>query len=143
MGNTVWKSGLIWKFSMLIHVDIDHCDLFALTLLLCSDPRRLLVRAATGCLTFWFFVCHAPHSGRSLDERKKWWADCDQILRELLDGDPLFFMADANAEPGEFDGSIVLGPDFATSSNTCFFRDFPETWKLCLPATGPEPPCMG
>eukprot|EP00435_Cladocopium_sp_Y103_P026910 s1210_g6.t1 len=100
------------------------------------DPRRLLVRATTECLSLWFYACHAPHSGRDLRERGEWWASSDGILAEHLDGDPLILLIDANAEPGPPDHRIVFGPDFRSSSSTSLMRDFLEQWSLCLPATG-------
>eukprot|EP00435_Cladocopium_sp_Y103_P074222 s126_g47.t1 len=96
------------------------------------DPRRLLVRVTTDYIQLWFFACHAPHSGRELQERVEWWETSASILTEHIDDAPLFLLADANAEPGPRDDQVVFRDDLRSSVNTSLLRDFLAQWSLPL-----------
>jgi hypothetical protein len=99
------------------------------------DPRRLLVRALLGDTSFLLLVCHAPQSGISLNEREQWWADTTKKIHDFGHGDHLILMIDANAGPGEADGSSVFGHGFRTNSGTVLLRHFLDEHQLCLPST--------
>ena len=99
------------------------------------DPQRLLVRCDADLLSFWVLACHAPHSGHPGAVRDAWWATTTHILEEYHDSDALFVLADANAEPGAFDGRTVLKKGFPSSANTQAFREILDMYELVLPAT--------
>ena len=99
------------------------------------DPRRLLVRCDAGHWSFWIFALHALHSGYRSIERDDWWTETASILQHNYDDDPLFVLADANAEPGDYDGVTVQTRGFATSPNTQAFRMLLQSYALYLPAT--------
>ena len=71
--------------------------------------RRLLVKVESEVLDGWFFVAHAPHSGRPRDEREEWWQQTSQILAEHITHEACVWMIDANAEPGNADDCTVFG----------------------------------
>ena len=76
-----------------------------------QDPRRLLVRCDAEPWVLLAITFHAPHSGYRSIEREAWWAETMEILQHSYDDDPLFILADANAEPGEYDGETVQSVD--------------------------------
>jgi len=100
-----------------------------------SDPRRLLIRCDNVTSSFWIFNTHAPHSGRSLQERQEWWDLSVQILQQHCDQDPLYWLMDANAPPGQADDTIVFAQGYATTATTAFLRAALQAQQLCLPAT--------
>ena len=100
-----------------------------------GDPRRMLLRCDHPLLDCWFFIAHAPHSGKTQTERTQWWEETRRILQEHCDEAPMLWLLDANAAPGEADGHAVHRPGFATSSNTPLFRAALHERDLCLPAT--------
>ena len=57
-----------------------------------------------------------------------------EILQHSYDDDPLFILADANAEPGEYDGETVQIRGFPTTANTPAFRTLLQSYGLYLPA---------
>ena len=99
------------------------------------DPRRLLVRVAHEALDCWFFVGHAPHSGRPMTERQQWWSQTHEILTQFLDQNPTFWMIDANAAPGEADNLAVFQKGLPSSGNTPLWRDCLGHHDMCLPST--------
>jgi len=99
------------------------------------DPRRLLVKADNQCLSCWFFVGHAPHTGRHRDERAEWWQQTHDILTEFTDDAPCFWILDANAAPGEADNKAVYQRGLCTSANTDLFRGALKKFDMCLPST--------
>ena len=102
----------------------------------CNDSRRLLVRVLHESFEAWFFVGYAPHSGYSMQERETWWKTTQDILTNFVEDQiPLFVCIDANAGPGEDDGSHVLMPGFRTSSGTALLKDFLNDMQLCAPIT--------
>jgi len=102
----------------------------------CNDSRRLLVRVLHDSFEAWFFVGYAPHSGYSMQERETWWKTTQDILTNFVEDQiPLFVCIDANAGPGEADGSHVLMSGFRTSSGTALLRDFLNDMQLCAPIT--------
>ena len=100
-----------------------------------KDHRRLLVKVESKVLDGWFFVAHAPHSGRPRDEREDWWQQTSQILAEHTTHEACVWMIDANAEPGNADDSTVFSRGLRTSANTILFRDCLQQHELCLPST--------
>ena len=102
----------------------------------CHDPRRLLVRVLHEHFEAWFLVGYAPHSGYSRQEREQWWkATQDLVLGFVDEQTPLFVCIDANAGPGDADGTHVLLPGFRTSSGSELLRDFLTDLRLCAPIT--------
>ena len=102
-----------------------------------ADPRRLLVKMDNPLWNVWLLVLHAPHSGKSQQDREEWWNDTQQILQQSKDDGPLVALMDANAPPGEVDGTIVLQTGSHTAVSTQLLRQFLSENQLCLPATGP------
>ena len=100
-----------------------------------SDPRRLLIRCDNETSSFWLFNTHAPHSGKSLQERQEWWESSTQILQQYCDLDPLYWLMDANAPPGPADGTTVFEQGYTTTTTTKFLREALQAQQLCLPAT--------
>eukprot|EP00435_Cladocopium_sp_Y103_P033204 s1466_g8.t1 len=103
-----------------------------------AEPRSLLIQCDTGLWAFWLLAFHAPHSGYSATHREDWWAAIQNVLDNHLDDNPLFVLADANADPGPYDAVCVLSDGHKTTANTPLFRDLLQTRHLCLPATGPS-----
>ena len=102
----------------------------------CHDPRRLLVRVLHEHFEAWFLVGYAPHSGYSRQEREQWWKSTQEIVLGFVDEcTPLFVCIDANAGPGDADGTHVLLPGFRTSSGSALLRDFLTDLSLCAPIT--------
>ena len=99
------------------------------------DPRRLLVRVVHDALDCWFFVGHAPHSGRPMTERQQWWSQTHDILARYLDQNPSFWMFDANAAPGGADNVAVFQKGLPSSGNTSLWRDCLDHHAMCLPST--------
>ena len=100
-----------------------------------ADPRRLLIKMDNPAWTAWWLVLHARHSGHSVGQRRQWWTDTSDLLHQFGDEDNLYVLMDANAPPGEADGSSVFAGQFATASGTPMMREFLDTHNLCLPAT--------
>jgi hypothetical protein len=100
-----------------------------------KDPRRLLLRIISPFLDGWFFVAHAPHSGRPREEREKWWTETAEILTNTGATQNCFWLLDANAEPGPADDLIVFSKGFRTSTNTILFRECLQKFHMCLPST--------
>ena len=100
-----------------------------------KDPRRLLLRVVSPFLDGWFFAAHAPHSGKSRDEREAWWAETTEILQDHGAHSNCFWLIDANAEPGPADGITVFCRGTRTSTNTILFKDSLHKLTMCLPAT--------
>ena len=100
------------------------------------DSRRLLVHVQHEFFGAWILVGYAPHSGYSHHERELWWKSTQELLTDLLEEDAtLFVCIDANAGPGEADGTHVLLPGFRTSSGSSLLRDFMGDMQLCAPIT--------
>ena len=100
-----------------------------------ADPQLLVVRAQHEIFDCWYIVGHAPHSGRSTEDRMAWWTHLHDILQLHTNDAPSFFMLDANATTGPCD-QIHVGPnDDQDNVNTGFLRHFLHDHDLCLPAT--------
>lgn len=106
-----------------------HCQI------LWKDPRRLLLRVVSPFFDGWFFVAHAPHSGKPRDEREDWWKETTEILTETGAIGNCFWLIDANAEPGPADGATVFCKGLRTSASTILFRDCLSKLNMCLPST--------
>ena len=100
-----------------------------------GDARRLLLRCDNSNCSCWLFTSHAPHSGKSITERRTWWEETTKLLTTHCDQDPLFWLMDANAPPGAADDTVVFEQGFATTTGTPLFREALEVQRLCLPAT--------
>eukprot|EP00435_Cladocopium_sp_Y103_P027748 s1875_g6.t2 len=102
-----------------------------------ADPRVLLVRVQAPYLSFLCLVLHAPQSGLPLSERQQWWDDLRMTvdLHRNVEVSDLFVLADANAASGPRDECIVGPFDDVVTANTSLFRDFLESYSLCLPST--------
>ena len=72
-----------------------------------SDPQRLIVRCQCEVLQCWFFVAHAPHSGKAAVERTQWWRTTDDLIDKNTDEAPWSWMVDATASPGAADHKAV------------------------------------
>ena len=46
-----------------------------------GDPKRMLLRCDHPLLDCWFFIAHAPHSGKTQTERTQWWEETRRILQ--------------------------------------------------------------
>jgi len=99
------------------------------------DPRRLLLRCDHPLLDCWFFTAHAPQSGRAWQERCEWWHETQVLLHQHCDEAPMIWLIDANAAPGNPDGTTVHQEGFSTSSSTPLFREALHERDMCLPAT--------
>lgn len=99
------------------------------------DPRRLIVKADSRFLSCWFFVGHAPHTGRHRDERAARWQQTNELLTDFTDDAPCFWILDANAAPGDADNKAVYQQGLSTSANTDFFRGSLAKFDMCLPST--------
>ena len=100
-----------------------------------KDPRRLLLRITSPFLDGWFFVAHAPHSGRPREEQETWWTETAEILSGNGATKNCFWMLDANAEPGPGDDLTVFCKGLRTSTNTIYFRECLQQLGMCLPST--------
>ena len=100
-----------------------------------KDPRRLLLRITSPFLDGWFFVAHAPHSGRPREERETWWTETAELLSGVGATQNCFWMLDANAEPGPGDDLTVFCKGLRTSTNTIYFRECLQKLGMCLPST--------
>ena len=101
----------------------------------CTDPRWLVVQVFHELWHAWVVVAHAPHSGHPEESRRNWWSQFHEILTRYVADAELYVLLDANATPGPTD-AIHVGPRSTSSSkSTPFFRDFLETWALALPGT--------
>lgn len=101
-----------------------------------KDPRRLLVHVASPFQPFWVLVAHAPHSGRSLSERREWWMQTQNVVEQVIrPEEQIFVCIDANAPPGDCDHRRVFSKGFSTASGTQCLRDFMEHFDLCAPST--------
>ena len=101
-----------------------------------KDPRRLIVHVMHESFDAWFFVGYAPHSGHSFQERELWWTTSQELLTGFIEHQtPLFVCVDANAGPGEADGTHILLPGFRTSSGSPLLRNFLVDLQLCAPIT--------
>ena len=99
------------------------------------DPWRLIVRCDNSIFSAWLIVAHGPHSGRAREEREQWWQRTEELIFHHSDGDPWFWLIDANASPGNEDDTTVLTADLPTSANTAFFRSCLASNAMCLPST--------
>jgi len=117
------------------HKHIEHKLTRSTFCVVHGDPRRMLLRCDHPLLDCWFFIAHAPHSGKTQTERTQWWEETRRILQEHCDEAPMLWLLDANAALGEAVGHAVHRPGFATSSNTPLFRAALHERDLCLPAT--------
>ena len=100
------------------------------------DSRRLLVRIQHPLWDAWILVAYAPHSGYGDNERAHWWTGTHNILQEHhTENSPLFVCIDANAGPGEPDGTHFFKQGFRTSSSTKFLKTFAQDFHLCAPIT--------
>ena len=99
------------------------------------SPRLLIVKLDCPAWHACLVVGHAPQSGQPEADRVSWWQSFTEQLQRLDDGSPIFTMLDANAAPGEFDGRVVGSTKFGTSKSTPLFRQFLESFDLCLPCT--------
>ena len=62
-----------------------------------ADPRLLIIHAVNSFIDCWIVVAHAPHSGRPLEERERWWNTCSELLRQHTAGSITFLLIDANS----------------------------------------------
>ena len=100
------------------------------------DSRRLLIRVLHDYFEAWFLVGYAPHSGYSAQDKEKWWKSTQDVVTNHVDHfTPLFVCIDANAGPGEPDGTHIFQPGFRTSTGTPFLKDFLTDLHLCAPIT--------
>ena len=105
------------------HFQVTHCDL-----------QRLIVRCSMETLSLWILVAHAPHSGKSAQDRSTWWTTTQDLIDAFSDGVPWIWLIDANAAPGEADQRTVFR-DMPISRSTDLFRQCLAANELCLPAT--------
>jgi len=100
------------------------------------DSRRLLVRVLHDFFEAWFLIGYAPHSGYSAQDKENWWKSTQDVVTSHVDHfTPLFVCIDANAGPGEPDGTHIFQPGFRTSTGTPFLKDFLTDLHLCAPIT--------
>ena len=100
-----------------------------------KDPSRLLLRVSAPFFTGWFFAAHAPHSGRTREDREEWWTETTAILDRTGATSNCFWLLDANAEPGPAEDSIIFSTGLRTSANTILFRECLRKFNMCLPST--------
>eukprot|EP00435_Cladocopium_sp_Y103_P052083 s55_g16.t1 len=100
-----------------------------------ADPRRLFVRLAHSCFNGLFLVLHGPQSGRPLQERRLWWSDTTELIRQYRADLPLFVLMDANAKTGPSCEPMIFHCADVSSANTEFLRSFLHEHALCLPCT--------
>eukprot|EP00435_Cladocopium_sp_Y103_P071791 s39_g38.t1 len=100
-----------------------------------ADPRRLLARLAHPFLNCFFLVLHGPQSGRSLQERRTWWSETQDLVSQSCAAFPLYVLMDANAKSGPSCEPVVFCHDDACSVNTEFLLNFLKDNDLCLPCT--------
>ena len=105
------------------HFQVTHCD-----------PQRLIVRCNMEAFSLWILVAHAPHSGRTAQDRSAWWTKTQELIDAFSDGVPWIWLIDANAAPGEAD-QLTVFRDMPVSRSTELFRQCLATNELCLPAT--------
>ena len=104
---------------------------------LCAEPRLLIVRAQTEYLQALFVSAHAPHSGIERPEREAWWRHFTDCLSSFSSSgmDKLYVMIDANATSGRADHCSVGQYDAPPSSTTVHLREFLDAMDLGLPST--------
>ena len=100
-----------------------------------DDAHRLLVRLQAPFVDFVILVGHAPHGGRPEQFRQQLWTTTTNLLNSLGCDAPLLVLMSASAEPGDFDGKIVFSEGLSCSRSTPLWRDFRDTFNLCLPQT--------
>ena len=64
-----------------------------------------------------------------------WKSTQDVVTNHVDHFTPLFVCIDANAGPGEPDGTHIFQPGFRTSTGTPFLKDFLTDLHLCAPIT--------
>ena len=103
-----------------------------------AEPQILLTHFVLDRFSFWVLVAHAPHTGRSVDDREAWWKHLETQLVRYKDHSPLFCLFDANATAGLTDGQQIFDLYDEPNSNTALFREFLSQHGLCLPATSSD-----
>ena len=100
-----------------------------------AEPQMMLTHFVTDQVSFWVLVAHAPHTGRSTQDREDWWKALEDQITTYRDGSPLFCLFDANATAGHTDDISVFDLPDEPNNNTDLFREFLKQQDLCLPAT--------
>eukprot|EP00438_Fugacium_kawagutii_P027568 Skav206272 [mRNA] locus=scaffold888:387625:392637:+ [translate_table: standard] len=65
-----------------------------------AEPTFLLVHCTATGLDVWFFVAHAPHSGKSDQHCSDWWSQANALLERFVAGREVIVFIDANATSG-------------------------------------------
>ena len=103
------------------------------------EPRYLILKVQSPALRCVVIAGHAPHTGTSADECRKWWeALSQQIPHRLLHWDRIV-LADANCRLGHFPSDCVGSWQAETdTAHSDAFHDFLRQEQLWIPATYQE-----
>ena len=83
-----------------------------------KDPQCLLVHGVTEWIDIWLAVGHAPHSGCPRQECQAWWEHLAEVTAHCPEEERLFVLVDANAGPGEPDGTSVFSTVGQSTAST-------------------------
>ena len=101
-----------------------------------QEPSLLAVRLRTGNQFLIVISAHAPHSGRSVEDRKQWWNGLEQLLQRFHDRGKILVLGDFNAQLGEefppSTGSIL---DKVTTQNGQALANLSLRYGLWIPST--------
>ena len=101
-----------------------------------TDPELLCIIVKTAFGHWGFLSGHAPHMGRSTNERSVWWRRFGQIVKKFRNCKLVFWLGDFNAQIAEPKTNIIGDlPDFQQNCNGDQLSVAAENNNMWLPAT--------
>ena len=101
-----------------------------------QDPSLLAVRLRLGNQFLVVISAHAPHSGKSQQQRDAWWNQLEQLLQRFHDRGSILLLGDLNAQIGsEFAPHVGQLTDKTTTPNGHATVNLAQRFGLWLPST--------
>ena len=101
-----------------------------------QDPTILVVRLRIANEFLIVVTAHAPHSGRSREDRQRWWRTLSSLIQSHYDKGKLILLGDFNAQLGNsLDNHVGDILDRTTTPNGQELADLAEAFNLWIPST--------
>ena len=125
----------LWFSKMHRIGSFEACTLQHLTVLH-QEASLLVVRQRIGCEFLVFVSAHAPHSGRSEEDRNQWWAKVTKVLEHAKLRGRIVLCGDFNAQLGDpVEGAIGDLAEGKTTPNGVHFGTLLQRLGLWAPST--------
>ena len=125
----------IWFSKVHPYAKGEYLSLQGITVLH-QEPTLLVVRLRIANEFLILVTAHAPHSGRSKEDRQRWWRDLSRLIQCHYDKGKLILLGDFNAQIGQSQDNLIGDNlDKTTTANGQEMTDLAETYNLWIPST--------